>query len=323
VSATNTASLPISIGSSTKIAPSSVPVGLPSAAVTPEAPAPSQQADLFGLRQLEVSYEPEAATLWTFMRAQGRPTYNLGLLQDFHSWQDGIRQHFEGTNALRYLVLGSRFPGVFCLGGDLDLFTDRIRRGDRDALVRYGHSCVRIMHRNLLGLGLPLVTVGLVQGDALGGGFESLLSFNVIVAERGSRFGLPETLFGLFPGMGAHSFLTRRLGAALAEGMILSGTVYTAEEMYEMGLVHSLAAPGEGVAAVRAYIAQNSRRHGGQRAVYEASRQVNPITLTELESIVEVWADAALRLREQDLKVMRRLVAAQDRLLRAAGNASF
>jgi DSF synthase len=296
-------------------------MSLPAAAVTPVAPAPSEKADLFGLRQLEVAYEPEAATLWTFMRAQGRPTYNLGLLQDFHSWQDGIRERFEGAEELRYLVLGSRFPGVFCLGGDLDLFVERIRRGDRDALVRYGHSCVRILYRNMIGLGLPLVTIGLVQGDALGGGLESLLSFNVIVAERGSRFGLPETLFGLFPGMGAHSFLTRRLGAALAESMILRGTVYKAEEMYEMGLVHSLAAPGEGVAAVRAYIAQNTRRHSGQRAVYEASRQVNPITLTELESIVEVWADAALHLREQNLKVMCRLVAAQDRLLRAGGSA--
>jgi DSF synthase len=281
------------------------------------APAPlglAEEVDLLALRQLDVTYEEEAATLWTFLRAEGRPSYNLGLLQDLHSWQEGIRQRFEGTDKLRYLVLGSRFPGVFCLGGDLDLFTDRIRRGDRDALVRYGQSCVRILHRNMLGLGLPIVTIGLVQGDALGGGFESLLSFNVIVAERGSRFGLPEALFGLFPGMGAHSFLTRRLGAAPAETMILRGGIYSAEEMYEMGIVHTLAAPGEGIAAVRAYIARNARCHGGRRAVYEASRHVNPITLAELEAIVEVWADAALRLREQDLKVMRRLVAAQDRL---------
>ena len=41
---------------------------------------------------------------------------------------------------------------------------------------------------------------------------------------------------------------------------------------------------------------------------------VDPVTLAELEGIVEIWADAALELREHDLKVMRRLVAAQDRL---------
>ena len=46
-----------------------------------------------------------------------------------------------------------------------------------------------------------MVTIGLAQGDALGGGFESLLSFNVIIAERDARFGFPENIFGLFPGM--------------------------------------------------------------------------------------------------------------------------
>jgi DSF synthase len=282
-----------------------------------------ERSDLFKLRQLEVTWDETAGTLWTFMRPEGRPSYNPGLLRDFHAWQDGIEETFEGReDELRFLVLGSRFPRVFCLGGDLDLFVDRIRRGDRDALVRYGQSCVRILYRNLVALSLPVITIGLVQGDALGGGFESLLSFNVIIAEKGARFGLPETVFGLFPGMGAHSFLTRRLGAALADRMIVSGAVYTAEEMFEMGLVHVLAEPGQGVRATQDFIAQNRRRHNGLRAIYRAARNVNPITLEELDSIVEIWADAALSLREQDLKIMRRLVAAQDRLLAVSASAS-
>jgi hypothetical protein len=39
------------------------------------------------------------------------------------------------------------------------------------------------------------------------------------------------------------------------------------------------------------------------------------IALDELEAVVDLWADAALRLSEGDLKLMRRLVAAQTRLL--------
>ena len=77
---------------------------------------------------------------------------------------------------------------------------------------------MRILHRNMLGLGLPLITIALVQGEALGGGFESILSFDVVIAERDARFGLPEAMFGLFPGMGAHSFLSRRLGSAQGGG---------------------------------------------------------------------------------------------------------
>jgi DSF synthase len=270
---------------------------------------------LFELEQLEVSWEQEIGALWTFMRPRGRPSFNPALLEDFHAWQRGILANFaHRPDELRYLLLGSRTPGVFNLGGDLNLFLGKIRNADREALVAYGKSCVRILHRNMNGLGLPMITIGVAQGDALGGGLESLLSFNVIVAERGAKFGFPENLFGLFPGMGAYSLVARRIGMALAEEMILSGRMYTAEEMKELGLVHILAEPGQGIAAARDYMQRNKRRHVGSRAVYQAARAVNPVTLDELDRIVEIWADSCLQLRDRDLKVMQRLVSAQDKL---------
>ncbi len=278
--------------------------------------APRQLVNrLFDLEQLSVAYDEAARTLWTFMTPAGRPSYNPGMLRDFEAWQTGIIDKFApAPDALRYLVLGSRHPRVFNLGGDLDLFVEKIRTRDQAALVRYGDACVEILHRNLNALDLPLVTIALVQGDALGGGFESLLSFDVVVAERGAKFGFPEILFGLFPGMGAHSFLVRRVGTAKAHELISSGRTYTAEEMHAFGLVHVLAEPGEGEAAVRAYIARQSRRHVGHRAIHQATRVVDRVTLAELKTIVRIWADAALSLREQNLKLMERLVAAQDKL---------
>ena len=249
------------------------------------------------------------------MTPAGRPSYNLGMLDDFEAWQAGIVARFaEEPQALRYIVLGSRYPGVFNLGGDLDLFAQRIRAQDKSALLRYGDTCVEILHRNMNALDLPVVTIALVQGDALGGGFESLLSFDVVVAERTAKFGFPEIMFGLFPGMGAHSFLARRLGAAKAHELIAGGRTYSAEEMHALGLVHVLVEPGEGEAAVRSYIARHARRHVGHRAIHEAGRVVDRIGLSELKTIVRIWADAALSLREQDLKLMERLVSAQDRL---------
>ena len=271
---------------------------------------------LFELEQLEVSWDDTVGALWTFMRPRGRPSYNLDLLEDFHAWQRGILAAFgDRPNDLRFLLLGSRTRGVFNLGGDLDLFAEKIRAKDREALVAYGESCVRILHRNINCLGLPMVTIGLAQGDALGGGFESLLSFNVIIAERGTKFGFPENIFGLFPGMGAYSLVARRVGAAFAEEMMLSGRIYTAEEMKDAGLVHVLAEPGQGIDEARDFMERSKRRHTGSRSVYQIGREVNPISLEELDRIVQVWADACLQLRDRDLKVMQRLVAAQDRLL--------
>lgn len=274
---------------------------------------------LFALEQLDVSFDPALNTLWTYMQPRERPSFNAGLLRDFAQWQDDINLAVNsGAMPIRYLVLASHFPGIFSLGGDLALFEQLIRTRDHDALVDYGRSCVRILHRNMLGLEHPIVTVGLVEGDALGGGFEALLSFNVVIAERGTSFGLPETLFGLFPGMGAHCFLSRRLGPARAEQMILSGRTYSAEQLHEMGLVHGLAERGQGQRIVEEYIRTNIRRHSAHCAIYEASRTVNPLLLSELEAVVDLWATRALRLGEGDLRVMRRLLAAQLKLLAKA-----
>lgn len=275
--------------------------------------------ELFTLNELDVLYSEREEALWSYMRPAGRPSFTPPMLADFGNWQRLIAAHFGPDRVpLKYLILGSRAPGVFCFGGDLELFASLIRDGNRDALAAYGYRCVEILQRNMHSLDLPILTIGMVQGQALGGGFEALLSFDYIIAERGSSFGLPEVMFGLFPGMGAHAILSRRLGQAMADRIIMGNETYSAEAMYEMGIVQHLAEPGEGEAAVRDFIAKSSRRHAGLVGARRASRRANDVSLAELRDIVDYWADAALQLREQDLKLMQRLAGAQARLPRAA-----
>lgn len=276
---------------------------------------PLDRSRIFDLGQLDCRMDEEHHALWTFMTPTERPNYNEAMLRDFETWQSEIvRTLGDRDPELRYLVLGSRFPRVFNYGGDLELFTKLILAGDREGLERYGKACVGILHRNMNGLGLPIITIALVQGEALGGGFESILSFDVVIAERGARFGLPEAMFGLFPGMGAHSFLSRRLGSAKAERMIRSGQIYSAEELYDLGLVHILVENGEGEAAAADYIRRNHRHHAGQLGARRAARLVDNISLSELEEIVEIWADSALGLNLNQLKMMGRLAGAQTKL---------
>jgi DSF synthase len=269
---------------------------------------------LFGLSELDVLHDAQNDALWTFMRPKDRPSFTPTMLADFEQWQSLIKQHFGPDRVpLRYLILGSRAPGVFCFGGDLALFHRLIRERNREGLAAYGYRCVEILDRNMHGLDLPLLTVGLVQGQALGGGFEALLSFDFIIAERHSTFGLPEITFGLFPGMGAHAILARKLGAAIADRIILSNETFTAQQMYDLGIVHHIAPEGEGVAAVRDFMAKSSRRHAGLVNARRAMRTAMPIEMAEYYRIVDLWADAALQLREQDLKLMQRLAGAQAR----------
>jgi DSF synthase len=186
-----------------------------------------------------------------------------------------------------------------------------IRDKRRDLLVEYAKLCVDNVW-TFYNMQAPITTIALVQGQAMGGGFESALSAHLLVAEKGALMGLPEVLFNLFPGMGALSFLSRKVGMNLAEQMVRSGKVYTGEELYKMGVVDVLAEDGQGEYALSNWIKKNHRSLNSYQAVTRAKQRVNPLTHLELMDIVEIWVDAALRLDERNLKVMERLVRAQN-----------
>jgi DSF synthase len=221
----------------------------------------------------------------------------------------------------RYFVFGSRTPGMFNLGGDLAFFAQAIRAGNRERLRSYAYDCVEAIHLNL-GVGLPLTSIALVEGDALGGGFEAALSFDVVIAERSAKLGLPEILFNLFPGMGAYSLLSRRMDSVRAERMILSGRLYGAEELHAMGLVDIVAEDGCGAMAAQDYIAANRRSYVTRQTLFGIRKMLNPISREELREVTDRWVEAAFSLGDQDLRRMEQLTAAQRRRRRSAMQAA-
>jgi DSF synthase len=270
--------------------------------------------------QFDVEFDPEHGVVWGMFNPRGTPCFSLSLLSDIRAHDElletnnGYVFHEGRMQRAHYYVAGSRVPGVFNLGGDLALFQMLIRARDRDALLRYGLRCIDCIHPRIRHYGSPaLTTISLVQGDALGGGFETALSSDIIIAEESATMGLPEILFNLFPGMGAYSLLARRVGMKAAEDLILSGRMMKAYELHEMGIVDVLAPNGGGEKATHDWIRKNDRRRIGMQAVHRCRDFVQPITREEMERIVEVWVDAALQLEEKDLKMMKRLVGAQHR----------
>ncbi|MBL8540368.1 MAG: crotonase/enoyl-CoA hydratase family protein [Betaproteobacteria bacterium] len=270
--------------------------------------------------QLRASFRKDQGAIWSRWNPSPRPCFNPRLLADIRSYYDFLSatsgKITAGTEEhnINYVVLASEIPGVFNLGGDLDLFKMLIGKQDRAGLLYYGRACIEVLHRNYISHELPATTISLVQGECLGGGFEAALSSDVIIAEKGSRFGFPEILFNLFPGMGAYSFLDRKVGQKLAEQLITSGRLYSAEEMHAMGVVDMVVADGEGEAGVSSFISSRQRTQVGHFGLAAARRRVHGIDFAELMDVVEIWVDCALRLNLRDLKLMHRLVSRQNGL---------
>jgi DSF synthase len=64
---------------------------------------------------------------------------------------------------------------------------------------------------------------------------------------------------------------------------------------------------------VRDWIAANAKRRNGMQCVFRARQFVSPVTREELDGIVNLWVDGAMRLGERELKMMSRLARAQAR----------
>ena len=269
-------------------------------------------------REICVRHDQQDKIFWCFMDQTGRPSYTYSLGAEIQQVQDWIGNIYAmpangGPDDLRYFVCGSKTPGIYNLGGDLRHFAECIRSRDLAAMRKYAETCVRMQHANSNGFGAPIITMALVQGDALGGGFEHALAFDILVAERSARLGLPEIIFNLFPGMGAYSFLVRRVGRKVAENFILEGKIHTAEELHELGIVDLLVEDGEGEAAIIDYCQRNQKRFAAERAVYLARRATNPVELEELLRITNIWAETAMTLTDADVRKMERLADAQER----------
>ncbi|MDO1584799.1 crotonase/enoyl-CoA hydratase family protein [Rhizobium oryzicola] len=272
-------------------------------------------------RDLDVRLDPAQKALWYFMKPTEAPSYTPSLLSDLRDMSNQLKLFMSRAapeRPVQYLVIGSKLPNIFNLGGDLGYFAKHIRARDREGLRQYARACVDLVYSSYMSFDLPIVLISVVQGDALGGGFEAAMASDIIIAERSAKFGLPEILFNLFPGMGAYSFLSRRLDPVRASQMIMSGRIYSADELHAMGLVDLVVEDGTGQQAAKEYINRNNRKHSIYRTLRDVRRRVNPLAYEELIDVVDLWVDAAMELEESDLRKIDRLRIAQAKRIGAA-----
>lgn len=269
--------------------------------------------------QIEVRIDPDHGIVWVYQKPSPRPCFNPTLISEVRSIQimletyDGRLPHGGELVPINYHVLDSRSPGIFSMGGDLDLFRDHVIRRDKAGLLKYAKSCIDTIHGFIMGFRLPITTISLVRGDALGGGFEVALSSHVVIAEEQVEMGLPEILFNIFPGMGGYHLLCQRLPVAQVEKLMLSGRKYRAPELAEMGVIDQITGRGNGERAVYDFVEENRKHRNGYLALQNVKRKVNPISYDDLMEVCAYWVDVTMNISDRDLRLMNRLVRAQDR----------
>ena len=133
-------------------------------------------------------------------------------------------------NDIWAVVLRAAGERAFCVGADL-----KERAGFSLEDFHVNRKLIRGMFETLRSV--PQPTIASIFGFALGGGFELVLSCDLVVAAHGTKVGLPETRVGLLPAGGGTQLLTRKVGVARAKEMIFRGRVLDAAEAQQLGLV--------------------------------------------------------------------------------------
>ena len=272
-----------------------------------------------GLANLEVTYDRTSRAIWVEFKYQESPCFTTSLLEDISRVQHSIKQaaiaefSSQDKNRLLFQVLTSSDKNVFSLGGDLRYFINQIESGKREGLQEYAELCVRIQHATASHYGIPFTTIALVEGEALGGGFEAALSANVVIAEQSARFGFPEITFGMFPGMGALSLLIRKITPAMAKRLIMDHRIYTATELYDLGILDMVVPDGEGRVATMEYMQRHISLSPGHHGFQAAVDRALPLSYAELKDVVNLWVDTAMSLSDRNLKLMKYFARAQEK----------
>jgi DSF synthase len=262
------------------------------------------------LTQVTAYYEEGRNTLWAMMHGTPRPCFNPELLRESEILKAAVRK--SGIK-VDFWVTGSSVPGLFNVGGDLSLFAEKIRGGQHEALRAYAHACVNAVERTMSGFDCGAITIAMIEGSAMGGGFEAALAHDFVLAQKDAKMGFPEIAFNLYPGMGAYSLVARKANRVVAEELISGGVAHSGEWHHSVGLVDQVFEAGAAFNTTRTLIDSLRPKLNGIKAMLRTRRRVFPLNHSELMDITDDWAESAFMLEEKDLAYMERLVMLQNR----------
>lgn len=266
-------------------------------------------------KELVVRYDKDNPIIWIGMNPKGRQCFTLSMLVELLDLLYTLDEYGSPDplypDTIRYLVFQSEHPEIYNAGGDLEYFWDLVNQRNPKRLREYGTVCIDLIYWALTGGKRNITTVANVAGSALGGGFEAALACNYIIAEEQSTFAFPEPLFGFFPGMGGYDLFARFAGVTEADRAFTTGKRYSAHELDQLGVIYRLVKTGDGVEEVKKFINERNTNPISHWALQKIKQRNQSISYESLEFSIDLWVDAAMKLTERDLRMMKILTRRQ------------
>ncbi len=154
-----------------------------------------------------------------------------------HELDKAIDEVYENKEIKSAIITGSG-DKAFVAGADISEF-GKMDTNAGEALARYGHELMNKIENS----SKPIVAA--VNGFALGGGCELALACHFIYASNTAKFGQPEINLGIIPGYGGTQRLTQLAGKNIANELMLTGKMISAEEAKNYNIVNKVCTPEE------------------------------------------------------------------------------
>eukprot|EP01133_Synstelium_polycarpum_P003797 gene3797-4378_t len=147
-----------------------------------------------------------------------------------------LRQFKQHLNTLRFdqgarvVILRSLVPNTFSAGADLKERAMMSQKQASEFVYDLRSSFTELET-------MPMPTIAVIEGVALGGGMELAISCDFRVASKAAKLGLPETGLAIIPGAGGTQRLPRLIGPALAKELIFTGSIINSARALQIGLI--------------------------------------------------------------------------------------
>jgi enoyl-CoA hydratase len=162
----------------------------------------------------------------TINRPKQLNALDVGTLEQL---EDALTQ-LERNKEVHVIMVTGAGERAFVAGGDIADLVSRRGLAHYNEFAEVIHRVFRRFEES------DKPTIGVINGWALGGGTELLLTLDIRLVAEEAKLGLPEITLGLFPGAGGSQRLIRQMPLCRAKELLFTGDQITAQEAVAYGL---------------------------------------------------------------------------------------